>query len=158
MFVFTEQQRKNLETLAAHLEKRPNLLRRYRIKFSMRNWAKNPKVHAWKELSPKQLIDMANSFKGACGTAVCAMGEAALIFPKEALESQSGFWSLGYDLFGLNQHSAEWIWIFESEWEGVDNSREGAAQRIRWLLANGLPEDHIAQRYGEAPLCYKAKK
>ena len=150
-----EEHRKNLEKLAAHLEKRPSILRRYRIRFSMKNWAKNPKFSEFLEIPPKVLVGMSREFTGACGTVVCAMGEASLIFPEAAIATRYGWLSLGEDLFGLKDNSSEWKWIFSASWFSVDNSRIGAAKRIRWFLKNGLPENWLQQMSGKLPLCYK---
>jgi len=48
----------------------------------------------------------------------------------------------------------EWKWCFSSKWLTTDNTPEGAALRIEWLLNNGLPENWVEQMNGTAPLCY----
>lgn len=35
----------------------------------------------------------------------------------------------------------EWNWCFSDNWSETDNTPEGAALRIEWLIKNGLPED-----------------
>ena len=81
----------------------------------------------------------------ACGTAGCAVGCIPFIAPKLAKEinhyfklcteftgvcpsginSATGFWE---------RHSA-WEYLFSPRWVFVDNTREGAAKRIRRFLA-----------------------
>ena len=51
--------------------------------------------------------------------------------------------------------SAEWQWLFCAPWTKIDNTPEGAALRIEWLLKNGLPENWQEQMCGLDPLCYK---
>lgn len=46
-------------------------------------------------------------------------------------------------------------WICASNWRSIDNSREGAALRIDYLLENGLPDDYPSQATGRAKLCYR---
>ena len=49
----------------------------------------------------------------------------------------------------------EWLWCFAGFWAGIDNTPTGAADRIEWLLKNGLPDDLEEQSMGKVPLCYK---
>lgn len=44
-----------------------------------------------------------------------------------------------------------------SDWSETDNTPEGGAARIRWLLEYGVPRNAKAQRNGRAPLCYMEK-
>lgn len=49
----------------------------------------------------------------------------------------------------------EWDWCFAPDWKHVDNSPQGAAKRILYLLRTGsVPEDHARQKRGEALLSY----
>ncbi len=50
--------------------------------------------------------------------------------------------------------SAEWYWCFDADWYYRDNTPEGAARRIEWLIKNGVPEDWKSQMICEAALCY----
>jgi len=47
-----------------------------------------------------------------------------------------------------------WYWCFASTWSKTDNTPEGAALRIEWLIKKGLPKNYAAQINGTAPLCY----
>lgn len=42
----------------------------------------------------------------------------------------------------------DWNWMFSGEWEDVDNTILGAAARIDYYLANGVPEDFTVQWSG----------
>ena len=94
--------------------------------------------------------------KHECGTAACAVGYAAILFKRTAYD---GYFMLSKELFGLDVMKSPdneiWSWLFSGAWTLADNTKEGAAARIRWFLRNGLPADAGQQRYGEAPLCYR---
>jgi hypothetical protein len=62
-------------------------------------------------------------------------------------------WSENYT--GLASGESEWIWCFASLWNQTDNTPTGAADRIEWLLKNGLPEDWYEQLTGKNPLIYR---
>ena len=46
-------------------------------------------------------------------------------------------------------------WVVSGYWAEVDNTREGAALRIDYLIDTGLPENWCEQINGTAPLTYK---
>lgn len=82
-----------------------------------------------------------------CGSVACAVGHgpAAHIFmlPDEL----TGGWGDGPQwssyverVFGFPPDSDEFRWLFSPEWARQDNTPQGAAKRIDYLLANGLPE------------------
>ena len=85
-----------------------------------------------------------------CGTVACAIGHgpAAGI----ALLEQEGWWE--YAERALTTGFQETHWCFAYFWARVDNTPEGAAKRILWLLEYGVPKDWQAQMLGSAPLCY----
>lgn len=149
-----EQHRQNLEKLAAHLEKKPSLWwRLLRVKFSMRHYAKNVKLNAYRELTPEELLEAKRCPRHYCGTVVCVLGEAALLFPEAVTEVSFG--GVGRVLFGVHGFTETWIWLFDSDWEVVDDTREGAASRIRWYLEHGVPSNWRQQMSGAEPLCYR---
>jgi len=89
-----------------------------------------------------------------CGAVGCAVGHG----PYAGIEKLPGEdWSFYSDrVFGLDdiEFEAEWEWCFCSRWSERDDTPQGAAKRILWLLDKGLPEDHDEQKCGEADLCY----
>lgn len=99
-----------------------------------------------------------DSEKIVCGSVGCAIGHTAFVIPKYKNET----W-LDYSLrvTGLTDNDYEgnsaWDWCFSEEWRYVDNTPQGAADRIDWLLEYGLPLNWQEQLFGEAPLCYKVK-
>jgi hypothetical protein len=46
------------------------------------------------------------------------------------------------------------LYLFGSDWVHEDNTPTGAAKRIRYFVANGLPENWKDQMSGKAPLSY----
>lgn len=100
-----------------------------------------------------------------CGAVGCAVGLATfLVAPKLIGEL---FMRYSERLFGLYdvpfplrvnpheifRHSA-WQWCFSGLWDQVDNTPEGAAARINFLLERGLPRNFNAQLNGKVGLCY----
>ena len=86
----------------------------------------------------------------ACGTVACAVGHgpAAGINP----EGCTGWCEYGERMLCANPDG--YYWLFSARWQHVDNTPEGAAARITWYLAHGLPADWLEQVHGDAPLCY----
>jgi len=93
-----------------------------------------------------------------CFTVGCVIGHCtALDNPGNIPRHKDGDidfrgWSVSFT--GLSLNSSCWYWCFSSNWEDVDNTPEGAARRIEWLVENGLPANWHSQMSGRAPLCY----
>ena len=47
-----------------------------------------------------------------------------------------------------------WNYLFGQEWTHTDNTPKGAAQRIRYVVKNGLPKYSNAEMKGDAALSY----
>ena len=71
-----------------------------------------------------------------CGSVGCAIGFA----PFAGFQKHSGETWTRYSWRLFVEDSKEWAWCFDEAWEDVDNTPIGAAQRIQYLLDNGLPE------------------
>ena len=66
------------------------------------------------------------------------------------------FWLLYSErIFGIEFGTDKWDWCFSGLWHKTDNTPEGAADRIEWVLENGLPDNWLEQMCGKDPLCYK---
>ncbi|MDH7796400.1 MULTISPECIES: hypothetical protein [unclassified Beijerinckia] len=89
-----------------------------------------------------------------CGTVACAAGHgpAAGIEPIKKDESWTTYVRRH---FGLSLFSDEGMWLFSGSWERSDNTPEGAARRIYWLLDEGLPSNWHKQMMRTEPLCYE---
>lgn len=88
-----------------------------------------------------------------CGTAGCAAGHGPYAgIPKNEDESWEDYI---IRVFGIGKElDYYYSWCFQGEWIGLDNTPEGAAKRILWLLDNGLPDNASDQCNRRAPLCY----
>ena len=110
---------------------------------------------------PQDRFDMELYRKGQhktpeCDSVGCIIGHCTMLDTEPLPRSLGGKimfveWSYRFTLLDLKS----WFWCFDSNWEKTDNTPEGAALRIEWLLNHGLPEDFFKQMYGEAPICYK---
>lgn len=84
-----------------------------------------------------------------CGTAACAVGWAPFVIPpkpehfnstEEGAELKT--WDYVHDTLipgAYRQNRYDFDWPFGYGWAGVDNTREGAAYRINYLIENGAP-------------------
>ncbi len=66
----------------------------------------------------------------------------------------TGLSSLADDFIARTTNNDSWSWCFSPVWQRVDNTPEGAARRIEWLVEHGLPKNWDEQKYGNAPLIY----
>lgn len=75
-----------------------------------------------------------------CGTIACAIGHgpaAGIAFTKDDV-----FWSdYSERVFGLEADGEAHEWLFGGWWHDIDNTAQGAGQRILDYLKNGLPEN-----------------
>ena len=110
---------------------------------------------------PQAMFDMdrwrtGDAFVPECESVGCVIGHCTILDPKPL-----PMWSNGIDFevwseqfTGMEAFSDDWNWCFAYNWAQVDNTPEGAARRIEWLLDKGLPEDWFEQMEGDSPLCY----
>ncbi len=80
--------------------------------------------------------DNAEAYK--CGSVGCAIGHG----PHAGIPKVRGVtWeTYSVNVFGLEYVSKMWNWCFSCEWDTYDNTPDGAASRIEWLL-DGKPID-----------------
>ena len=72
-----------------------------------------------------------------CGTVACAIGHGPAAGIKAKQEEP---WSCYEErVFALT--SSQWDWCFHSEWRFTDDTPQGAAKRILYMLENGVPDD-----------------
>lgn len=91
-----------------------------------------------------------------CQSIGCVVGHCTVLDskPLPLRNNAIDFLNWSSDFTGIRFSKPEWDWCFSALWVHRDNTPEGAALRIEWLLKNGLPEDLDEQMYGEGPLCY----
>jgi hypothetical protein len=135
----------NLRKLAAFLRTVPN------EKFGMQRFADLRHENVW-VATPQDVA------QHGCGTAGCALGWSVSLFvpPKpRSCDNQLTMWKgHSYKHFGIRS-GARWEWLFGGDWAEGDDTPDGAADRIDWLIEHGLPKDWKDQQCGEAPLCYR---
>lgn len=89
-------------------------------------------------------------YNGVCGTAACAVGHgpsAGLFMLKQEI-GISPQWSVYAErLFVDDVFDEKFDFMFGDEWAKVDNHHYGAAARIRYFLAKGLPSRWEPETY-----------
>lgn len=100
--------------------------------------------------------------KEMCGSVACSVGYVPLWIDSETLEKcrygverdrdGSGFISyndVALEVFGIDpsqEETLEWIWLFAGQWEGFDNTLDGARCRIDYLLEHeNIPPSVLPQ-------------
>ncbi len=138
----------NLRKLADYLWMLPEEYQRFRMEvFSL------AEVDGWKE--PTTVCSLLEAHQ--CGSVGCAVGHGPLAgIGIEVFDKYEGLWNAYCDeVFIERSFDPEaWDWCFSSDWSRVDNTPQGAAKRILWLLDKGLPDDWESQMCGKAALCY----
>ena len=112
-----------------------------------------PFVDGWDE--PTTVCSLLEEYE--CGSVGCAIGHGPLAgIGVEVFDKHEGRWDLYcHEVFiDIRSDERAWKWCFAYEWSRVDNTPEGAAKRILWLLDKGLPDDWESQMCGKAALCY----
>lgn len=97
-----------------------------------------------------------------CATVACAAGHLPLVVEPHTSESTEDEWEgyvnrvTGVDVVSDIAGDLDgWDWLFITNWCRVDNTAKGAAQRIRYMLNKGIPNDASCQIMGLKPLCYR---
>jgi len=112
---------------------------------------------------PKDKFDMMSFREGQsktpeCKSVGCVIGHCTVLDPNPLPRnrfSRISFYEWSENFTGLAKFGHEWRWCFDSNWVDTDNTPNGAALRIEWLLNHGLPKDWYEQMNGFNPLCYK---
>lgn len=127
--------RENLEKLAAYLEQLPADYQH----FEMSTYV-DPDYNKTKTVAEYALN---NGGLNTCGTAGCAIGHgpaAGILFTKEQFHWGRPSWGDYVENFVDCEFDEEYNWLFHPSWSYEDNTPHGAAARIRYFLANGIPE------------------
>lgn len=136
----TPQQRANLQRLAAYLSTGQTAMR-----FDMKAYCRSRNDY---DVRPEKVDE--------CGTAGCAAGHGpAAGIP--VFEDETWFQYSRRCFIDAKTNTPEdtaWLWCFAGTWTKTDNTPQGAAARINWMLTHGVPENWEAQMNGEAELCY----
>lgn len=141
----TPEQRENLAKLSAYLKSLPADYAR----FEMATYLGTSKHDSCslEDTDNLQTYLLANGGLPGCGTVACAVGHgpAAHIFMID--DELVGGWcgspnweAYAERVFGC-AHCSTFAWMFGGNWNKVDNTAKGAALRIDYFLANGVPEE-----------------
>lgn len=152
----TNTQRKNLGILSAHLLSLPEDYQN----FGMKSFCTSKINDEDEEDGGEPIYPIQNQAKEIhnCGAVACALGHgiAAGVKNWKKFDEWNAY---GHHYFGLEGWSDEWEWCFSGDWHYRDNTPQGAALRIKWLLEKGLPNNHVDQLYNEeVSLCYLESK
>lgn len=93
--------------------------------------------------------------RAECGTAACAAGHGL----HAGIAALPGETWMDYSerAFAPDDHSpSAWDWCFSGSWSDVDNTAHGAAARIEYMLACGVPANASTMRYGGDQADYRA--
>lgn len=131
----TPEQRANLETLLANIQKPENQY----IDFTMSTYCRNDVIS----------IGDPNNAK-SCGTAGCLAGHGPMcgIHPKRDEEWDDYVFRVFCPEFHATKQlalSAEFVWLFSPYWSDRDNTLKGATLRLEFALENGIPLNYIEQ-------------
>jgi hypothetical protein len=131
---FNEKQLANLRTLAEKLKTLTEDNCKY---FSMR------------QFSP-QHMEPAHTIHN-CNSVGCAIGHG----PRLGIEPlpHEDWHEYGGRCFGAHNDDV-WDWCFSADWSDTDNTPQGAAARIEYMLEHSVPYTAREQKLGERKLCY----
>jgi hypothetical protein len=91
-----------------------------------------------------------------CNSVGCIVGHCTILDNEDLPRTYLGdidFWEWSEKFIGTDNLMV-WSYLFHQVWHKIDNTPTGAAKRIRYYVANGLPENWKDQMSGEAPLSY----
>jgi hypothetical protein len=129
------------------------------------------KMAQYVENLPQSVFDMSSFRLGdpipishECKTVGCIIGHCTILdlnpLPVDNLFGINyptiNFYRWCFNFTGIHQSDDvdEFLFLFGSDWDKIDNTPKGAAQRIRYFLEYGLPENWDEQMTGNAPLSY----
>ena len=73
-----------------------------------------------------------------CGTSACAVGHGPL-FGIPVSSDDNNWFGYCFRVFGVEDPSSAWRWLFHASWGATDNTPTGAAARILYFLDHGIP-------------------
>lgn len=143
-----DDQKANLEKLATYLESLPADYSHFAMDdFFCQDTGTSNDFKEYKRLEGEYARN--NGGVGRCGAVACAVGHgpaAGILFhSSELFPSGNPDWGSYADRFC---ELSEFPFLFGGDWTAFDNTHQGAAKRIRYLLAGNeipLPEDYTHQ-------------
>jgi hypothetical protein len=86
----------------------------------------------------KDGIDL-DPHRHTCGTVMCALGNGPAAGIKPAAFDKWDVYCTRE--FGVSWAGDDWSFMFDSDWAEFDNTRQGAARRIRYVADHGKAPD-----------------
>lgn len=92
-----------------------------------------------------------NAYGHECMTVGCVLGWGVEAFSldelkeAEAYVSESDevcFWTFGSNVLGLDEDDEVWTFLFSSDWKPIDNTLEGAIERLNHVLSDKPMNEH----------------
>lgn len=81
-----------------------------------------------------------------CGAVGCAVGHGPYVAPDMIKKENENWNEYCTRIFDITSDSDEWNWCFGSDWSEFDNTPEGAAKRIKYILSgNEIPRDYFTE-------------
>jgi len=114
------------------------------------------------ETIPQDVFDMDSIRTGQkktpkCDSVGCIIGCCTELTPNSLPRYNNGdidFTQFVETFFGIYE-SENWTYLFSICWQYTDNTPTGSAARMRYYVANGLPENWEKQMRRKEPLSYK---
>lgn len=117
----------------------------------------NPGFKKYAYFDPKDVDRPTDEW--SCSTTACALGHGPAAGVHTPHLASFGWASYAEVCFGTSVANDTrphvYGWCFSGLWDTIDDTPQGAALRIRYMLRNGLPEDHEDQLNGEADYLFK---
>lgn len=139
--VLTAARRRNLDKLATYLEALPEDYEH----FGMGGWLVGASAGEAARYARE------NGGVASCATAACAIGHgpaAGILVPACFRSGHFVDWR-AYAQAMFSGNLANRIWAFGSAWDANDDTPQGAAARIRYLLNKGEPPEDFDEPAGE---------
>lgn len=133
MYELTEENKSNLKKLADYLSALPEEYSH----FDMETFYRRIIIDHYEKYNFKNFDD--GTYLNECGTVACALGHG----PAAGIEVGDSTNWYAYGLKFIEENSSNeqvWGFLFSVEWVKIDNTPQGAAKRIYWILdGNKIP-------------------
>ncbi len=97
------------------------------------------------KFSMVQFRDERDNVRHECNSIGCVIGHCTVLDKPENIpyrtDGELDFYAWSEKFTGIEFMSPVWDWCFSGDWGEVDNTTEGAAKRIEYLLEKGLPDE-----------------
>jgi hypothetical protein len=124
---------KNLDKLAAYLEGLPSNYSHFHMSYFVSGM--DGFLNSYQHCE----VPLANE----CGTVACALGHGPAAGICFTPDDNRSWWQYAFNHYTDGDMDL-WNWLFSDRWYSVDNTHQGAAARIRYVLAGNKIDDGFA--------------